>query len=54
MSRPEKPTSLRLTEQDVLEQLPSLGGWSAAPQQHLPGPHATFVEIRKAKRGRRA
>lgn len=52
MPRPRKPLGLRLTEQDLLDQLPALAAWPATPQRPLPGPGSTLVEI-KVKRERR-
>lgn len=53
MPRPRKPFGLRLTEQDLVDQLPSLGSWTPPAQAPLPGPGQTLVEL-KVKRERRA
>lgn len=37
-----KPLGLRLTEQDVLDQLPALGTW----EPPAPRPEATLVELK--------
>lgn len=44
MPRPREPFGLRLTEQDVLDQLPALGAWSA-PARPQPMPLPTTVTI---------
>ena len=53
MSRTRKPLGLRLSEQDLLEQLPALGAWTPPAQAPLPGPGQVLVEI-TARRERRA